>query len=90
MNDAKTLKPRGFAALPREVVQEIARKGGKQAHLDGTAHRFTSDEARAAGKKGGAKSKERARLRRLSRDTEPLPTMIVNGMPVKPLESVNE
>jgi general stress protein YciG len=46
-------RPRGFAAMDRKLVSEIARKGGKAAHTAGTAHEFTSDEARAAGSKGG-------------------------------------
>jgi general stress protein YciG len=36
-----------------EKQREIARKGGRAAHEKGTAHEFTSDEARAAGRKGG-------------------------------------
>jgi hypothetical protein len=44
---------RGFAAMDRSKVAEIASKGGKAAHAVGTAHKFSSDEARAAGKKGG-------------------------------------
>jgi general stress protein YciG len=44
---------RGFAAMDRKVVSEIARKGGKAAHSAGSAHQFTSDEARVAGRKGG-------------------------------------
>lgn len=46
-------RPRGFAAISKERVQEIASKGGKAAHAAGTAHRFSHDEAVAAGKKGG-------------------------------------
>jgi general stress protein YciG len=46
-------RPRGFAAMDRTKVSEIASKGGKAAHAAGTAHQFTSDEARAAGRKGG-------------------------------------
>lgn len=46
-------KKRGFASMSREKVAEIASKGGKAAHAAGTAHQFTSDEARDAGKKGG-------------------------------------
>jgi general stress protein YciG len=46
-------RPRGFAAMDRKLVSEIARKGGKAAHSAGTAHEFTSDEARVAGQKGG-------------------------------------
>ncbi len=46
-------KERGFASMDSEKQKEIARKGGKAAHEKGTAHQFTSEEARAAGKKGG-------------------------------------
>jgi len=49
----KVRRPRGFAAMDRSKVSEIASKGRKAAHQAGTAHQFTSDEARAAGKKGG-------------------------------------
>jgi general stress protein YciG len=48
-----TRKPRGFAAMDRAKVAEIASKGGKAAHAAGTAHQFSGDEARVAGKKGG-------------------------------------
>jgi general stress protein YciG len=44
---------RGFAAMDRDRVKEIASKGGKAAHAAGTAHQFSSDEARTAGRKGG-------------------------------------
>lgn len=47
-------KPRGFAAIDRARVREIASLGGKAAHRAGTAHQFNTEEARAAGKKGGA------------------------------------
>jgi uncharacterized protein len=46
-------KPRGFAAMDKESVREIARKGGRAAHEAGTAHEFTSEEAREAGRLGG-------------------------------------
>ncbi len=39
--------------MDRDRQKEIARKGGKAAHQKGTAHEFTADEARAAGRKGG-------------------------------------
>ena len=51
--EAKQKRPRGFAAMDRSIVSEIARKGGKAAHSAGTAHEFTSEEARVAGRKGG-------------------------------------
>jgi general stress protein YciG len=44
---------RGFASMSSEKQREIARKGGRAAHARGTAHEFTADEARAAGRKGG-------------------------------------
>lgn len=44
---------RGFAAMDRDRVREIASKGGKAAHAAGTAHQFSSEEARVAGRKGG-------------------------------------
>jgi general stress protein YciG len=44
---------RGFASMDPERQREIARKGGRAAHQKGTAHEFTSDEAREAGRKGG-------------------------------------
>lgn len=49
----KVRRPRGFAAMDRAKVAEIASKGGKAAHAAGTAHQFSSEEAREAGKKGG-------------------------------------
>ena len=44
---------RGFASMSAEKQREIASKGGKAAHDKGTAHEFTSEEAREAGRKGG-------------------------------------
>lgn len=40
--------------MDEEKRREIASKGGKAAHQKGTAHEFTSEEAREAGSKGGA------------------------------------
>lgn len=44
---------RGFASMDPERQREIASQGGKAAHQKGTAHEFTSEEARVAGSKGG-------------------------------------
>ncbi|MHB1587188.1 MAG: KGG domain-containing protein [Acidiferrobacteraceae bacterium] len=44
---------RGFAAMETAKQREIASKGGKAAHQKGTAHEFTPEEAREAGRKGG-------------------------------------
>lgn len=51
--EAPRPRRRGFAAMNRDRVKEIASKGGKAAHAAGTAHQFSSDEARVAGRKGG-------------------------------------
>ena len=49
--------------MDRERQREIARKGGKAAHAKGTAHEFTKDEAREAGRKGGVVvSRERSHM----------------------------
>jgi len=48
---------RGFASMTREKQREIASKGGRAAHEKGTAHEWTKEEARAAGKKGGLNSR---------------------------------
>jgi general stress protein YciG len=59
---------RGFASMNAERQREIARKGGKAAHEKGTAHEFTPDEARAAGRKGGERvSADRHHMSRIGR-----------------------
>ena len=50
---------RGFASMDRSKQREIASKGGKAAHQKGTAHEWTSEEAREAGRKGGMASHRR-------------------------------
>ena len=52
---------RGFASMDRVKQREIASKGGKAAHQKGTAHEWTSEEARDAGRKGGLASHKRRR-----------------------------
>lgn len=47
---------RGFASMDRHKQREIASKGGKAAHVKGTAHEWSSEEAREAGRKGGMAS----------------------------------
>ncbi len=58
---------RGFASMDAARQREIASQGGRAAHEKGTAHEFTSEEAREAGRKGGQASgfrrAETARLR---------------------------
>lgn len=45
--------------MDSERVREIARSGGKKAQASGNAHRFTPQEAAAAGKKGGASPRKK-------------------------------
>jgi len=45
--------------MDRTKQREIASKGGKAAHQKGTAHEWTSEEAREAGRKGGMASHRR-------------------------------
>ena len=52
---------RGFASMDPNKQREIASKGGKAAHQKGTAHEWTSEEARTAGRKGGLASHRRRR-----------------------------
>jgi general stress protein YciG len=44
---------RGFASMDRTKQREIASKGGRAAHKNGSAHEWTREEAQAAGRKGG-------------------------------------
>lgn len=53
MAELKQKSRRGFAVMTPERQREIASKGGQAAHVKGTAHQWTSEEARAAGQKGG-------------------------------------
>ena len=60
---------RGFASMDRERQREIASKGGRAAHAKGTAHEWSSEEARVAGQKGGvAVSRDRAHMAAIGRE----------------------
>lgn len=48
---------RGFASMSTEKRKDVASKGGRASHQKGTAHEFTSSEAKRAGKKGGKSKK---------------------------------
>lgn len=52
-NGGEKRSRRGFASMDESKKREIASKGGHAAHEKGTAHEFTPDEARKAGKRGG-------------------------------------
>jgi len=57
VNDTGRKERRGFASMSPEKQREIASKGGRAAHQKGTAHEWTSEEARTAGRKGGQVSR---------------------------------
>jgi general stress protein YciG len=60
---------RGFASMDPARQRAIASRGGKAAHEKGTAHEWTSDEARDAGRKGGeVVSRDRAHMAAIGRE----------------------
>lgn len=59
----RTKSRQGFASMTAEKRRQIASLGGKSAHRLGTAHKWTSEEAQIAGKRGGSISR-RGRQRR--------------------------
>ncbi|MCL2724278.1 MAG: hypothetical protein FWD69_07565 [Polyangiaceae bacterium] len=70
----KPKQRRGFAAMDRAKVRAIAMLGGAAVHRKGTAHRFSHEEAREAGRKGGL-APHRVRGRKLpTTETEPTKT----------------
>ncbi|AFZ07768.1 Stress-induced protein, KGG, repeat-containing protein [Oscillatoria nigro-viridis PCC 7112] len=60
---------RGFASMDEDKQREIASQGGKAAHEQGTAHEFTSEEAKEAGRKGGETvSQDREHMSEIGRE----------------------
>ena len=60
---------RGFASMDASRQREIASKGGRAAHAKGTAHEWSSDEVRVAGRKGGeVVSRDRAHMAAIGRE----------------------
>ena len=69
---SRTRSNRGFASMDRDKQKEIASKGGRAAHEKGTAHEWTPEEARRAGRKGGQVSRGgRGRLVDSNEETTP-------------------
>src|ERR671912_508437 len=78
---------RGFASMSPEKQREIASKGGRAAHQKGTAHEWTSEEARAAGRKGGlaARRFQRQTVRQeLPNETQRVPSDLPSASPDEP------
>ena len=88
MNTNTTRKERrGFASMSPEKQREIASKGGRAAHEKGTAHEWTADEARTAGRKGGQVSRGgRGRLQ----SPMPADSETDNSMPETPSSDVQQ
>lgn len=60
---------RGFASMDPARQREIASRGGRAAHEKGTAHEWSTNEARDAGRKGGvAVSQDRAHMAAIGRE----------------------
>ncbi|MDR3706954.1 MAG: KGG domain-containing protein [Capsulimonadaceae bacterium] len=60
---------RGFASMDDDRQRQIASKGGKAAHQSGHAHEFDTNEARAAGRKGGETvSRNREHMAQIGRE----------------------
>ena len=61
----KAKKPQGFATFSKEKQEQVSSAGGKEAWRLGKAHKWTSEEASAAGKKGGRPPKHKEPIREL-------------------------
>ena len=59
-----TTSTRGFASLSVQRRREIASQGGRAAHAAGTAHQWTTEEARRAGSIGGSMKHKNERQRK--------------------------
>lgn len=77
MNTGERKERRGFASMSPEKQREIASKGGRAAHEKGTAHEWSADEARSAGRKGGQVS--RGGRGRLIAPVNTVPTAAAQG-----------
>ncbi|WP_099207253.1 general stress protein [Xanthomonas citri] len=65
---AKEVPKRGFATMSVEMRLELARRGGRAAQASGNAHRFSSERAIEAGRKGGqAVSQDKEHMARIGK-----------------------
>lgn len=67
---------RGFASMDPAKQRAIASKGGKMAHAMGSAHQWDSEQARAAGRKGGQASHRIKAQRKAAEETPATPAAI--------------
>ncbi|GAA4502116.1 hypothetical protein GCM10023172_24990 [Hymenobacter ginsengisoli] len=57
IGDGSRTSRRGFASMDPAEQRRIASEGGKASHASGQGHKWTTEEARAAGRKGGLTSR---------------------------------
>jgi general stress protein YciG len=74
--------------MDRSKQRDIASKGGKAAHQKGTAHEWTSEEAREAGRKGGMASHRRKQQQQQQQPMEE--STVVNTPAVEPMTGSEE
>jgi len=57
IGDGSRTSSRGFASMDPAEQRRIASEGGKASHASGQGHKWTAEEAREAGRKGGLTSR---------------------------------
>ena len=57
VGDGSRTSRRGFASMDPAEQRRIASEGGKASHASGQGHKWTAEEAREAGRKGGLTSR---------------------------------
>jgi general stress protein YciG len=77
-----TMALRGFALMSPEKRRELAAKGGIAAHVKGRGHEFTSEEAKAAGRKGGLEVQRRKAARAAAKafEEKTTPAQVASGI----------
>ncbi len=55
---------KGFESYDKEALREMAARGGRAAHEAGVAHEWTKEEAREAGRRGGAATAAKRKTQR--------------------------
>jgi general stress protein YciG len=71
----------GFENWDKDRQRSIASSGGRAAHAKGTAHEWTAEQARQAGRKGGARRAENKRLRLLAERQAATPHPLAEHVP---------
>ncbi len=66
-----SVKTRGFASMTPERKKEVASKGGKAVHQKGVGYKWTPEEAKIAGRKGGMESRRKKNEAKISKGIDP-------------------